>query len=282
MKNLFSIVILVIFFSCEEEVDVQLKNPVRRLVVEGRVEKIQGVDNPIQSVTLSWTNDYFDSNATPRVRNARVIVLDPNKVEHIFNERTDKPGTYINTTLKGEIGATYTLRVEVENQVYEASETLVAVPTIEDIYTEFQEETIFEDAGIKVLVDFTDPVDIGNYYLWEQFVDGKSVLKADPGNRENVILSDRLFNGQSINGYVPNEESLVLPGQEVLVRQIGLSKAAYDYYYLIFTETGKTGQLFDTPPATIRGNVANVTNPDNYALGYFGAHEVSEGKIVVE
>ena len=70
-------------------------------------------------------------------------------------------------------------------------------------------------------------------------------------------------------------------GNEVTIKQIGLSETAFDYYFLLFDQAGKTGQLIDTPPATIRGNIRNVTNPDNYPLGYFGASEISEMSILI-
>ncbi len=40
--------------------------------------------------------------------------------------------------------------------------------------------------------------------------------------------------------------------------------------------------LFDTPPEPIRGNIENVTDPEHYALGYFGASEISEARLVIK
>jgi hypothetical protein len=283
MKKILLFAILVPFLlSCEQEVQVTLDRPVQRLVVEGRIEKVDDDRPHQQKIILSLTNDYFNSSQTPRVRGAVVSVSDDRGNVFTFVEDDTQPGTYVNADLTGEIGITYTLTIEYNNEVYEATETLLGVPPIQNIYSTFQEATLFEDEGTKVLVDFTDPADEDNYYMWEQFVNGENVLRADPGNYQSVIANDRLFNGRAIKGYLPNEETVLEPGQEVEVRQMALSKSAYDFYYLVFVETGKTGQLFDTPPASIRGNIANLTNADNYALGYFGAHGVSVRRITIE
>ena len=36
-----------------------------------------------------------------------------------------------------------------------------------------------------------------------------------------------------------------------------------------------TGDIFDPPPATLRGNMVNLTNPDEIVIGYFRASDVS-------
>jgi hypothetical protein len=40
------------------------------------------------------------------------------------------------------------------------------------------------------------------------------------------------------------------------------------------TEDGGGGP-FETQPATVRGNMINQTNPDNFPLGYFRISEIS-------
>ena len=66
------------------------------------------------------------------------------------------------------------------------------------------------------------------------------------------------------------------------VKQLGLTENAFNYYFTLFDQAAKTGALIDTPPIPVRGNIRNVTNPDNYALGYFFACEVATGTLIIE
>jgi len=43
-----------------------------------------------------------------------------------------------------------------------------------------------------------------------------------------------------------------------------------------------TGNPFATPPATLRGNIINQTNSDNFPLGYFHLSEIDEIDYLVQ
>lgn len=266
-------------FSCDKEVDVNLGVPQKRLIVEGRVE-LQNNDIIRQTIQLSQLGEFFNNEQTPRATGAQVWVSNSKGEEFIYFEESD--GLYVNNGLKGEIGEIYTLHIGWNNETFEATETLLAVPKIQNMYQVFEEENLFEDGGWKVAIDFQDVLNVPNYYFWETYLNGELQILPDPGNSQNLIAKDDFFDGQLIEGYLPNEEIVIEPGNEVSVRQIALSQNAYKYYLLLFDQAGKTGQLIDTPPAPIRGNIRNVTNPANYPLGYFGASEVSERSIIID
>jgi hypothetical protein len=243
---------------------------------------VHGQSTQRHTIILSKVNDYFDNEQTPRVTDAIVTVREPSGVTHVFVHGTAKPGTYVNTTLVPTDQLTYTLHIEWNNELYEATETFTNVAEIERIYQQFEEENQFEDGGIKVAIDFTDPSGTGDNYLWELFLDGENVLVPDPGNSGNIVATDKFFDGETVEGYFPNEEKVFTPGQQVLVRQIGISRNQYDYLFILLEQTGQTGQLIDVPAAPIRGNVRNLTNPGKPALGYFGVSEISEKLIIIQ
>lgn len=285
MKTKTSVVLLVsiiLLTACEKEITLTLPSPENQLVVEGRLERVQGLSTQRHTIILSRVNDYFDNEQTPRVTDAIVTVREPSGVTHAFVHGTAKPGTYVNTTLVPADELTYTLRIEWNNELYEATETFTNVAEIERIYQQFEEENLFEDGGIKVAIDFTDPSGTGDNYLWELFLDGENVLVPDPGNSGNIVATDKFFDGETVEGYFPNEEKVFTPGQQVLVRQIGISRNQYDYLFILLEQTGQTGQLIDLPAAPIRGNVRNLTNPGKPALGYFGVSEISEKLIIIQ
>ena len=268
-------------FGCEKVIDLDLDTGQERLVVEGRIEKILGQDNGYQHVDLSTTGPYLGNVIPPAVRNATVEVSDDLGASWTLVESADIPGRYETNGLIAEIGRTYTLSVQYNGQTFQASETLRDVAQIDSIYQHFVEENEFEDEGLRARIDFSDPADQVNFYMWEQYVDGELQLFPDPGNARNIIAKDEFYNGRRIVGYEPNEEAVVEPGATVVIRQLSLSEAAYDYFFLIFDQTA-AADIFAPPPATIRGNIRNLNNADDYALGYFGASAVSEAMLLVE
>ena len=56
---------------------------------------------------------------------------------------------------------------------------------------------------------------------------------------------------------------------------------AYRYWFTLFEQTAPGGGPFSTPPASLRGNVANLTDPGHRALGWFLAGEVHERTGIV-
>jgi hypothetical protein len=54
----------------------------------------------------------------------------------------------------------------------------------------------------------------------------------------------------------------------VQVVQYSLPEAAYQYYRKINTITNQVGTIFDPPPAKVRGNILQTTDPDRIILGY--------------
>ena len=51
---------------------------------------------------------------------------------------------------------------------------------------------------------------------------------------------------------------------------------------LVSIAGSNNGSPFQSPPATVRGNIINNTNFDNYALGYFSVSEVDTQNYVVQ
>lgn len=62
----------------------------------------------------------------------------------------------------------------------------------------------------------------------------------------------------------------------VTVRQLSVSRETFEYWDRVKLVMNNQGSLFDIPPATIPGNIHNVSDPDDKVLGYF---EVSKVKI---
>jgi hypothetical protein len=235
-----------------------------------------------QQIKLSTMGNYFAQTQTPRVTDAVVSVTDGKGLVHNYIHSSANPGIYVNTTLSPVLNETYLLRIVWQGETYEAVERMVPVSPINAIYQRFEPENQFEDGGIKVFIDFADPVSIPNYYFWELLQNGKNAIFNDPGNAFNLISSDKFFDGKEVIGYLPSEEKVFKPGDVATVRHIGISKNEFDFLFQLFEQTGQTGQLFDIPAAGVSGNIRNLNNPRKAALGYFGASEIDERTLTIE
>jgi len=53
-------------------------------------------------------------------------------------------------------------------------------------------------------------------------------------------------------------------------------------FTLLQQSSDQSNGPFETQPATVRGNIINETNPDNFPLGYFRISQVSELSYTVQ
>ncbi len=267
--------------ACERIVQVDLEEGPKRLVVEGRIERVKEGPSGAQAIRLTTTDAFFSNQATPPATGATVTVRDD--MDGVFPFSETAPGTYTTTGLSAEVGRTYTLTIVWEGDTYVSSATARAVPAVDRLYFVYEEETaITEVAGFRATIDYTDPAGIANFYLWEQIVDGRNQLLPDPGNAFNLISKDEFYDGQAVVAYQPNDEIALQAGQDIEIRQVALSREAYDFYLALFEQNALgSGDPFSIPPANVRGNVANTTTPDRRALGFFEAAEVSVAQAVV-
>ncbi|MCB9500820.1 MAG: DUF4249 domain-containing protein [Deferribacteres bacterium] len=281
------IIFILMFSACEEIIQIELDDGVTRLVVEGRIEKLKGSRNGYQRIILSTTDNYFSQVSPPSVNDAKVIVYDDFGNSYPFTESATQPGVYETDSLFAEVFRTYTLIIDYDGETYSGEVRMLSVPPIDSIYQEFQEDTRSfgnrgDDSpeGYIAMVDFTDPAGAQNYYQWEILLDGEFQIEADPANLFLRLQNDEFFDGQKVIGHQPDNTLFLDPGQAVVIRQIALSQLAYDYYSLLFSQSAERG-VFDTPPATVRGNVQNITDPGHYPLGYFSAAEVAEAYLII-
>jgi hypothetical protein len=284
MKTYFIIVLGLVSFvsmSCQEVITIDLAEGSKRLVVEGRIEKNKDNPSGYQAIKLSTTADYFINGMTPPVTGAKVTIREEQGDLFPLIESSFEKGLYETNQLFTKIGKEYILTIVYNGETYQASETMFSVPSIDSIYQKFREENTFDDEGIRISIDYTDPIEQTNYYYWEQYQNGITRITPNPGTKWSLVSSDELYNGQTVRGKIPNDELIYLTGDIAEIKQIALSEFAYRYYFAIFEQEGSRGGL-STPPAPIRGNINNLTNPEHYPLGYFYASEISKATLTIK
>lgn len=279
-RMLAAMAVTVATASCTRVVDLGVEEGPVRLVIEGRVELIKGDQAGRQTIRLTTTDAFSAAGRPPVVTSATVSVADERGSVFPFAYSAEA-GAYVATGFIPRVGGRYTLTVRYQGERYTATDELKSVSPIDSLYFTYVEKTAVIDPGFRAAIDYADPPGLGNYYLWELFVNDSTRLSRDPGNRFRVISEDRFYDGGRVTAYQPFDEEIVEPGQRVLMRQLALSEASYRYYAALFDQATGGGSPFSTPPASVRGNAANLDNPTRYPLGYFLAAEVSERRAIV-
>ncbi|SHJ78531.1 DUF4249 domain-containing protein [Flavobacterium haoranii] len=264
-----TIVTLLILISCEDVVDVDLETAEPKLVIDASLKWQKGTTGNEQTILLSTTAGFYE-NEVPTVRGATVFITDGNGIQYDFIE-IPGTGNYVCTNFNPEIRQTYTLTVIHNSQVYTATESLIEVPTID--YIEQNENGGITGNQIEVKFFYQDNGLIDNYYLINFNASNALLPIID-------VIDDEFFQGNQMFAYLANDLNA---GDSIQLQLNGISETYYNYMNILLSIAGSSGgSPFQTPPATVRGNIVNQTNFDNYALGFFRLSETDTMDYVIE
>ena len=273
MKNIKYLLLLLIalsFSACEKVIDVELNNAPPRLVIDAFIKWTKGTTGNEQKIKLSTTAPYFN-NTIPTVSGATVFITDSNNTVFNFNENAGT-GDYLCSDFTPVLNGNYTLTVIYNGQTYTASETLNPAPEITKI--EQKNDSGFSGKDIEIKAYFNDNQSTDDFYLFKY----KAPFTAIPEYR---LLKDDIFQGNEFFGLYTNKD--LKTGDEVEIGIYGISEPYFNFMKILMSIAGSnSGSPFQSPPATVRGNIINTTNEANYALGYFSLSEASEKKYIVE
>lgn len=255
--------------SCEDVVDVDLNTAAPKLVIDASIKWQKGTLGDEQTIKLSTTTGYFE-NTIPIVSGAIVFITDSNLIQYDFIEDIGT-GNYICTNFNPVLNETYVLTVIHDGQTYLATENLIPSPTIDSV--EQNDEGGFTGDEIEVKFFFQDDGLVDNFYLI-QF--NPSFLNLP----EYDVVDDEFFQGNQMFGLYFNEDLEV--ADDLTFTLHGISERYYNYMNVLLGVAGNSGGPFQAPPATVRGNIVNQTNFDNYALGFFRLSEIDTMSYTVQ
>ncbi|MBB6612243.1 DUF4249 domain-containing protein [Pontibacter sp. Tf4] len=319
MKNLLKpcILLLLLLYSCVDPLDLKIGDEARQLVVDGMITDEPGP----YTVRLSRSKPYasYHDRKNAAETGAQVTIADDKGNQETLQEIA--PGVYQTNPdgIRGQVGNTYTLSIVTKNseRYTSAPETIVPVPTIDDLYFEVRSQQVLNEEDVEqtvyvanVLLDTKDPAGQKNYYMWKwqgtfkvstqpwdysEKVRGVRVpMPKDcceicwvtaPTDRVNV-KDDRLLNGGNLTHYLVTQIP-VIPQTfgfkyHIEVKQLSVSEAAFDYWSLLKAQIETGGSIQDPPPAIIIGNITSETNPGQRALGFFGASAVATRTMFIQ
>jgi hypothetical protein len=272
---LFILAIATLVIACEEPFILDSKQAPPNVVIDGLITD----QKAYHSVKVAWSTPFYTKGKSPAVNNAVVTVSDDagNVFPFVHNPsaKADSIGYYRPVTpFAGVIGRTYRLRVEVDGQVYEASDKLSNVIPVDSLGVEIDDDE-FSDPEVEgryydILVFATEPQNETNYYLFK-FYRNDSLLYE---NDTDIYYSDDELLAENIDGvsgplyYKLNDKAKV----EVY----SLSREAYVFYNDLATLLNSDGGMFGPIPSSPR------TNLSNGALGLFQVSAVKSRSIVIE
>lgn len=249
----------VLFMSCEEVIDVDLNTAPPRLVIEANFNILKENGDPYKSfVRLTTTTSFFDDEI-PTVTDAIVSITDDNGDVYPFSHWED--GVYT-AQFDPQEHIAYTLKVIYKEEVYTATTQLKTTSTID--YIEQRNDGGFDGKQVDLKAYFKDPIDEENYYYF--------VATSERGTRRSVT-NDEFFNGNTT--FLSYRAEDLAAGDKVSFQLYGITQEFHNYMFILLQQTGGGGGPFGTQPATVRGNVINETNKENYPFGYFRISEVS-------
>lgn len=275
MKNIIFFIVIALFFSltnCTDVIDLELPDGDVQLVVDGLLTNQVGE----KQVLLTSTTNYFENKEAPAVSGALVLLYNETGLVDTLKEK--KAGTYV-TQHVGKVGATYHLYIRTKaGEEYESKpEFLRAVSEIDSIYYEYKEKTAFQDAGYYVKINTSEPLGVGDYYRWKQYINGE--YKNKP--LDLLYATDEFVDGNPIIGFEVSLNPLE-KGDQFRIQQMSISKGEYDFLTQLTQQTANVGSLFDSPPAALPGNIVGVKNTKKQALGFFSASAVAESEVFIK
>ncbi|MDP2524714.1 DUF4249 family protein [Maribacter dokdonensis] len=300
MKRFILIILgFILFISCEDVIEVELPENDTRLVVNGVIRVDENQEFLPIEIAVSESSSFFDENTVASLKSAIIYYGTPNADAPEILERGGisnlaevEPGSGIWVPDPSfdsdqrirvssiEEGDVFQLILETENEQFFATTTYVKSVPIDSL--EQGDETLFSGDETEVIVTFTDPGESNDFYL----------LDLDFG--EFLVTEDEFYQGQTfVFSYFYDNELAINTSSVVNISLLGVDEQFYNYMNQIIVQSGGDQGPFQTPAATVRGNIINVTGidndevvdnverSDNFALGYFAIVEEYTDSITI-
>ena len=270
--------LILVLAACEDQIDVPVQTAPARLTVEASLDWEKGTDGSEQTIRLSTSTPFFDTTSNTAVSGAMVQVTnDTSGTVFVFSDQNN--GDYTTSEFVPIIGQSYTLEIVYDGETYTATETLNAITDITQLMQSTEEGDSEDDLEVRVI--FTDPEEEGNRYLFKFRKRGELL----PDLEE---FDDEFVNGNEIDWWYEIEEDdgtdeteAFVAGDIVDIELFAISEGYNNYIRILINQNGGVG-IFDTTPVALKGNCINLTNPANYAHGYFRVTQVVKTNYTFE
>lgn len=260
---LLLICIMALNSSCKKILDLDLEEAQPQLVIEGNLTNNKGT----QTVKITRTVPFDKQNIFPAVSAARVMMQDSEG--NVVEFKESDPGIYQAENLYGKAGVTYTLTVNVDERVYTASSTMPAFVPLDSLSA--TEQTFGDSERKTIAVNFADPANVKNFYLFKMVLNDKKVGQIFS---DSDFFSDGKYIKRDLflSGY---EDLEIESGDRVIIEMQCIDEKIYTYWRTLEQQYASGNPNDVTTPAN------PPSNWSNRALGYFSAHTTQSQLVVV-
>lgn len=277
-KIIYLAILLVSLSSCEDVIDVDVPETTPKLIVDALIRVDE--NEPITTVRIktNLTSSFFDDIQPTDVE--QITITNPDYIgfgsldENFITLQKVSSGLYEGSKrtdffISGELQ----LSIQHQDQRYLASTSYAPTSPIETL--EQGSGTLFSGNETEILVAFTDNLEQDNFYLF------------DFDFNEYLVTEDEFYPGQTFQFSYFYDDGLD-SGQTINVSLLGVDESFYNYMNQLIVQAGGDQGPFQTPAATVRGNLINVTdidnveNSDNFALGYFSVSQTFTASLTIE
>ena len=267
MKKLtFLLSYCILFFSCEEVVDIDLPEIEPKLVVEADIIWEKNTSGNVQAIRLSESADFFAETGGNAVETATVLIRNMNTGEE-FVLTHESNGIYKTDFFLPRLNHDYELTINYDNLQYTATEKLFPVADLVTIEQNTAEDFEGEEV-ISVDAIISDPEGEENYYHVIHDVNNES--------RPFVsIWDDRFQDGNNISiiyrEYFTDSDDQLQSGDNIEITISGVSEEYANYMLILTEQFYQGGDPFSTVPVELKGNVFDENN--QRVFGYFRLSE---------
>ncbi|WP_051691705.1 DUF4249 domain-containing protein [Pedobacter borealis] len=262
MKPIIYLIFMLLFLSsCDDVIELNLKDPQIKYVIEGMITNQPGICR----VKISQTKDFNENNQFNGVSGA-LVQVEGNGVTVTLSENTT--GIYQTDKINGAPGVTYRLTVKINNEVFTASSTMPDPVPLLDFTLKPGD---YEPTRATPKIKFKDVATATNYYWFQQYIN-------DVIQPQYKVFSDEFTSGQEINEYLVFENRTkdiskdMVRGDRLTVEMHSIEAPVYTYLSSLFNANGSADGAAPANP---------VSNINGGAIGFFSAHTVERKTIVI-
>ena len=296
--------LMLICTACVERIQFDIIRGGGQVIINGRISDETG----LQELQLGFTS--FAARIPEPILGARITIFDDqgNSEAYLPDPDPQRRGYYYlpGDAVKGEPGNTYFIEVELEDgRTYRSiPEKMPAQPGLMSSidYTLSVEEVVSESIivseemfiNVSVNADFRQEHPEPYYVRWDVEevylltpTDFPDPFGAVPPPCYVYVYTNagdvRLFEGTDrqqvfLENFPVARQNVGIEFREkhyFSVFQRSISRGAWEYWRKVDQLLSNGGNIFDTPPAPVPGNLYNINDPEEDVLGYFEASSSS-------
>ena len=280
--------------SCEDVIDVETPSAPPRLVVEALFRVNENEPFIPVEVKVRLTDNFFST--LPVTELERIVILIESiedgiviaTGDSILKETAPGSGIYVpdqtytderipTSILENDIN--FILVITHEGRRYFAQTKYARAVPISSIRQ--GTDILFDDDETEVIVSFADAPDQDNFYIF------------DFDFNEFLVTEDEFYQGQEFEfSYFYDRQFEA--GREIQISLLGADKTFFDYMSQLIEQTEDSQGPFQTPIATVRGNIFDITGLDNieifdnverpndFPLGYFAIVQEYKQTLIID